>query len=509
MKSMSPERIRAPELPSITGFPRLIRLVFSFPVFIAFSLIALTALTVRDRFDDPDLWQHLKMGQVIWTTRSIPTTEIFSHTAAGHAWIPHEWLAQLSIYGAYRLAGYSGLMLWLVVLASLLLVLLYGLSCLYSGNAKVAFLGGIIGWYFATVGLAIRPLVLGHLLLVVELLLLQLGRTRDRRWFWGLPLLFAVWVNCHGSYAPGLFILAVTIACGFLELRRGPIVSSAWPPVERRALIFASIASVAALFCNPIGWRLLTYPLNALFVQHTGLANVQEWLPLTFFDPRTPGLLLILGGAGLAAAARVVEIRLEELILVSATAMLAVQHQRMLFLFGIIAAPVVCRLLSDSWEHYEFRRDLPVANGVCMAIAILVVVISFPSESELVSQVKKASPVDAVEFVRNAHLRGPMLNDYTFGDYLLWALPEHKVFVDGRADVFDWTGVLESFGRWALLQEDPQILLNRYKIQFCILNSDSPLARVLPYLPGWSKAYGDSLASVFVRQDRTPASKVP
>ena len=179
MSTVSPDSVVLPANPSghtvtfpaASGLTRLVRAVFSFPVFLGFALIALTALAIQDRFDDPDLWWHLKTGEVIWTTHSIPTTDLFSHSAAGRLSIPHEWLSQLSIYGAYHLAGYSGLMLWLLTVASLLLVLLYVLSCLYSGNAKVSFLAGFIGLYFATAGLAIRPLVLGHLLLVVELLL--------------------------------------------------------------------------------------------------------------------------------------------------------------------------------------------------------------------------------------------------------------------------------------------------------------------------------------------------
>ena len=258
-----------------------------------------------------------------------------------------------------------------------------------------------------------------------------------------------------------------------------------------------------------MGWRLVTYPLDTLFLQHTNLESVQEWFPLPFFHFRAVGLLLILGAAGFAAAARKVEIRLDELILVSIAAVMAVQHQRMVFLFGIVAAPIVCRLLSDVWEGYDSKRDMPVANGVSMAIAIAVVVFSFPSQANLDAQAGKVNPVAAVEFVRKANLSGPMLNDYGFGGYLIWALPEHKVFVDGRADVYEWAGILEEFRRWALLEEDPQILLNRHRIQFCVLSSASPLGHVLPYLPGWHKAYGDSNASVFVREKPSPAPEVP
>jgi hypothetical protein len=485
----------------------MFRFAFSYPVFLSFSLIALLALTVRGRFSNTDLWWHLRMGQIVWTTHSIPTTEILSYSAAGHTWIPHEWLSQLSIFGAYHVAGYVGLMLWLYVFASLLVVLLYLFCWLYSGNAKISFVGGLAGWFFGTVGLAIRPLMVGHLLLVIELLLLELGRKKDRRWFWALPALFAVWVNCHSSWPFGMVILLVTIACSFRDLKIGPVLSSAWTPGVRRTLIAGSVLSGLALFLNPAGWEALTYPLNALFLQHTGLSRVQEWQPLSFLDPRAVGLLIVLSGLALAAAAKAVQIRLEEAILCSLAATMAVRHQRMLFLFGIVVAPVVCRVLADSWERYDPKRDLRVANAVCMAIAAVVVVISFPREAELVSEERAANPIGAVEFIRKAQLSGPMMNAYDFGGYLIWMIPEHKVFVDGRADVFDWTGVLGAFERWSMLEEDPQILLKKYRIKFCVLESGSPIAQVMPYLPGWHKAFGDSIGTVFVYQDSPELGK--
>ena len=80
----------------------LLRRVFSFPVMIACLLAVLAVLTVRGRFDDPDMWLHLKTGQIIWTTHHIPTTDTFSWTTHHHATIPHEWLAQTLIYAAYH-----------------------------------------------------------------------------------------------------------------------------------------------------------------------------------------------------------------------------------------------------------------------------------------------------------------------------------------------------------------------------------------------------------------------
>lgn len=179
----------------------VLRKVFSFPVMVSGLLSVLGVLTVRSRFDDPDMWWHLKTGQIIWTTHTIPTTDIFSYTTNHHAWVDHEWLSQVLIYGAYRFGGYSGLMLWMCLLTIALLIAGYALCSIYSGNAKVAFLGAMTIWLFATTGFAVRPQMIGYLLLTIELLLVQLGRTRNPRWFFWLPPLFAVWVNCHGSFS--------------------------------------------------------------------------------------------------------------------------------------------------------------------------------------------------------------------------------------------------------------------------------------------------------------------
>src|SRR5580700_8521210 len=104
-----------------TGKRSILDLVSSYPEMVAATLVVLAVLTVRSRFNEPDLWWHLKTGEIIWNTHSIPRTDLFSFTTNNHAWIAHEWLSQVTIYGAWRFGGYTGLMLWLCVFSSLLL----------------------------------------------------------------------------------------------------------------------------------------------------------------------------------------------------------------------------------------------------------------------------------------------------------------------------------------------------------------------------------------------------
>src|SRR5271156_1561889 len=471
----------------------------SFPGVLAVSLIVLAGLTGRSRFDDPDMWWHLKSGEVIWTTHATPTTDIFSYTTNHHAYIPHEWLSQVLIYGAYRLGGYTGLMLWLCFFASAFLIAGYGLCWLYSGNAKVSFLGAMVIWLFSTIGLAIRPQMIGYLLLVFELLLIHSGSTRNLRWFMGLPPLFAVWVNCHGSFFLGLIVLGIFFFSSFFDFRIGSLVSSQWEPRRQRMLGLALALSIVALFLNPTGFRQVLYPLNTLLHQPIGLSLVQEWRPLQLNAARGVAWFVTLGCVFLLVIMRRSELFWHELLLLGMGAWLACSHERMLFVFGILAAPILSRLLSTEWDSYSSKEDRPWANAVLIGAALVFAFWMFPTRQNLTEQVVQQNPAKAVDFIKTHRLSGRMFNEYGYGGYLIWAAPEHPVFIDGRADVFEWTGVFEEYGQWTSLQSDPHTLLDKYGITFCLLDRQSSMANVLPLLRDWKLIYSDNISVIFTR----------
>jgi hypothetical protein len=466
-------------------------------------LVVLAVLTVRARFDDPDMWWHLRTGQIIWTTHSIPLVDHFSYASDQHIRVPHEWLAQVLIYGAYRFGGYPGLMLWLCLSSAALLIGSYGLCWIYSGNAKVGFLGGLIIWLFATSGLSIRPQMIGYLLLILELLLLHLGRTRNPRWFFGLPPLFAFWVNCHGTFVLGLVIGVAVLLCSLVNFRIGPLVPSPWDSRTRRMLTLALILSSAALWLNPLGAKQVFYPLNVMLHTPINLSQVEEWMPLQLNDGRGLGFLAVLGSIFLVMILRRSELFWDELLLLVLGIGVAANHRRMVFVFGILAAPILSRLLSPLWDGYHAEEDRPLPNAVLIAASLLVAFWSFPGLQNLTGQVGKGSPVKAAEFIKTHHLSGRMLNDYTYGGYLTWAAPEQPVFVYGGADLVDWNGAVDEFLKWATLQSDPNTLLDKYKVDYCLLPQQSPMVRVLPLLGKWKVIYTDDRSVIFMRKGAT------
>jgi hypothetical protein len=171
----------------------------------------------------------------------------------------------------------------------------------------------------------------------------------------------------------------------------------------------------------------------------------------------------------------------------------------MVFVFGILAMPVLSRLLARAWDRYNPDRNRVLLNAVVITIATWVILQRFPSSRELTEQVDKGNPVKALSFIRHSALSGRMLNDYNYGGYLIWAAPERKVFADGRGDVYEWTGVLRDYMKFATVHEDPRLLLNKYRIDYCLLNRDAAMSRVMGLLPGWKSVYSDDMSVVFVR----------
>jgi len=337
----------------------------------------------------------------------------------------------------------------------------------------------------------------GYTLLAAELLVLE-AAARNRRWLWLLPPLFAVWVNCHGSNFFGMAVLIAYWACSFVSGKWGLITATAAPAGSRRMLGIIVVLCGLALLCNPVGVQQLLYPLNTAFQMTTSMMNNEEWQPT---DPSSlRGAAMIAGVMALFAVPllRRSELRLLDIVLVAMGFGLALRHVRMLFVFGILFGPAISRVLGPLWKR-EDRREHPILNAILLAVFGAAMLAAFPSSAEIQKQIRKQNPAAAVEFIRRSGISGPMLNEYVFGDYLIWAFPESKVFVDGRGDIYDWTGVLAEYGRFVTVTQDPNILLDKYKIRYCLLHKDTRMVNVLPHLEGWKQVYADDVATVFLR----------
>jgi len=112
-------------------------------------------------------------------------------------------------------------------------------------------------------------------------------------------------------------------------------------------------------------------------------------------------------------------------------------------------------------------------------------------------------PVGAVDFIEEhqGSLPGEMFNSYNWGGYLIWRLyPRYRVFIDGRTDIYDDAFVGE-YLKVVWLSEGWEEVLERYKVNFILIERASVLAKFLNsgLARDWRLAYEDEMASIFVR----------
>src|SRR4029077_18655345 len=114
-------------------------------------------------------------------------------------------------------------------------------------------------------------------------------------------------------------------------------------------------------------------------------------------------------------------------------------------------------------------------------------------------------PVGAVAYLRAHPTPGPMYNTYGFGGYLIWALPEQKVFIDGRGDLYEDGGAFLEYLQVADMKPAAFMVLRAHGIQSCLLESQEALATVLATNPEWEKRYSDGVSTLFVRRNAPSA----
>src|SRR5262249_24167718 len=111
------------------------------------------------------------------------------------------------------------------------------------------------------------------------------------------------------------------------------------------------------------------------------------------------------------------------------------------------------------------------------------------------------SPVGAVAALK-ARDASPVLNDYDFGGYLIYA--GIKPFIDGRTDQLYGEAFVVRHDRAVTLQNvgDFVHLLDEYGIAATLLNPATPAVGLLDRMGEWQRVYGDDVAVVHMRRTR-------
>jgi len=476
--------------------------VFSFPVMLGCLLVGGVFLAARLFKVDPDLWWHVKVGQEILRTHQWPTTDTYSFTVSGQPWLAYEWLGDIVLAVTNIIAGVTGLEVLLVLIGSSVVLALYSLATVRCGNSKAGFVAAAVLSVLAVLSFSLRPQMLGYLFLVLTLIALERFRQGKHGSIWVLPLLMILWVNTHGSWIVGLGAIFVYWISGLLEFRLGALEAKRWTPTERLTIACVFLLSLFALPITPYGARVAASPFEFAFSLPLNVAHIQEWQPMPFDTIIGKIFLGLWVGIFFAQVALRLTWRLEEFALFVVGLVMACLHVRFILVFVPFITPVLAMFLSNWIPPYEPRKDKWPLNAALMALVVGCVAYYFPSRKQLNDRVAQSFPVSAVAYLDRHPVPDPMFNSYWFGGYLVLSRSSgHKVFIDGRGDVYERGGVLADYMHVSYLKPGALAVLDGYGVRSCLLEPDAALATALSISPEWKRVYVDGVSAVFVRTD--------
>jgi hypothetical protein len=112
----------------------------------------------------------------------------------------------------------------------------------------------------------------------------------------------------------------------------------------------------------------------------------------------------------------------------------------------------------------------------------------------------KRMPVDAVNFLAQQRLEGPVLSTDSWGGYLIYRLyPQTQVVVDDRHDLYG-EEFFKSYLKMVRVETGWEQFLSEHKNSCLLLPRGSALASVVAENRGWKKVYADDVSVIFVRE---------
>jgi hypothetical protein len=476
---------------------------------------------------DGDTGWHIRTGDYILTTGSVPSQDLFSFSKPGAPWYAWEWLADVVFAVFHRAAGLKGVSVLAGVVLSLSATLLFRHMMWSGANILLALGATLLAAGASTVHYLARPHIFTFACLTVSLWILDRDRQKPGAAVWCLVPLTALWVNLHGGFLAWLACLAlVTTGCALktaLEPRGSP---ARFAHVRRYSLLLGA-CSLATLV-NPYGYRLHQHMVN--YLSSGWIREVVE----EFQSPRFRSesmlqfeILLIAGIAMIPLLLR--KGHWPETLLLLFWAHSALVSARHVPIYAIVAAPICVREASLLWRNWSTRcerrslagvfRDCfgdlshsPQRTSIWLGTAVVLLAAApwegphdFPANKFPLAALNH----DAGVIAPVGRSAPRILTSDQWADYLIYRFyPRARVFVDGRSDFYgpevgrQYLDLMNGGHNW----ED---IVKRYRFELALIPFEWPLAQLMMRHPDWQVRYLDHQAVLLERLGATGLNQKP
>ncbi len=472
---------------------------------------------------EPDIWRHLATGRYILENRVFPQTEIFSYTALSKSWIAYSWLAEI-IFFKISLFGVN----WLIILRAFLITAVFGIILKTVFNRTENFNLSIIISFIIIVSFGPsweeRPQLFSFVFTGVFAYVLSEYKYRNKDYLWVLPFIMLFWVNLHIYFIIGWLLIALYMIGEHFRNRLDWSDNPRLSPERIKKLGKILLICVVVSFLNPYTYRIFFQAYEFVVMGTTAevsgeMRSPSFHLSLVFLFE----ILIFIAFLSLICSPRRPDFT-EWCIFFGFTHQAFYALRNMPF-WGIVTASIyapylkdVINLISSKFkeksENNSFgnekpygevflKKYSPVFNWFFLCGLIIIINLRFPYSKEIKSCVQaRAYPIEAVEFIKENKLPGPMFNSLLWGSYLIYMLyPEYKVAFDGRTQVYG-DKLLREYCNVQSIEPGWQNVLEKYKVNFILWRREKPLTQILIRDTNWRLIYQDDWAVIFIKNTK-------
>ena len=475
------------------------------------SLFLLLAFSAgKDLLGDVDTGYHIRAGEYILNTFSIPKDDIFSFITPTLPWTAHEWLSEVIMALVHKAFGLTGVALFFAFIISLVYYLLYKMIKTDKDNIILTTFIILLVLISSQIHWLARPHIFSLLLTLIWYYLLDQYQYHHKNYLYLFPLIMLLWVNLHGGYLAGFVLIGIYLCGNVVQFITS---QNAARDIYKKKIKLLGLITVACLFVsliNPYTYHILLFPFNLVSNKFI-MDHVGEFMSPNFHEMMPFKYLLLLMIATFAVSK--IKTNWIELLLILMFLNMSLYSVRYIPLFSIIVAPILLKQIGPLLEKSNgklgkfFKKraenisEIDASARGYLWPAFSVVLVAALAAGNIISYKfdAKIKPVAAVEFLKNEYIKGNMFDNDEFGDYVIYAAwPEYKVFVDGRSDMYG-VDIMKEYLKVVTIKPGWEEVLQKYDVKWIIYNANSALSLFLMERDEWELIYADKVANIFVK----------
>lgn len=462
---------------------------------------------------DIDIGFHLRGGQWILENLKFHDKDVFTYTVNQNEYIALHWLYQVIIYSVFKISGYSSLTILNLVFILAAYFILYKILSEMQVPLWLSALLLFASVFVNEFRFIFRPEIITWLFFLCYIFILnKYYFQKQQKLLFLLPVLQLLWVNSHGLFIIGLFVIFCYWFDKLLSEKKND-----------KTLLKYFLFSLGASLLNPYFINGLLFPfylatrLNKSNVFKILIGELKSPFEFGFSNnPLFPVICavifyLFVALSVIAIIINLKKIKIHQYIIFAATLYIASSSIRNVPMFILYA----CMLIGFSLSLFLKERKIFIGKNISYALTSLIILFCIGVSLRVYtgfyySSDKRgdefgaginpiARPMASSDFLNYNKIDGRIVNDMLTGSWLMWKIPQ-PVFIDGRLEVMQEKFAYEYGG--SFYEGNLSKLLAKYKADVLVFNYSvlTDWTKQIIKSDEWRLVHADETAAIYLRK---------